>query len=68
MENNNALIRALIWGAILAAIAIGLFFLLYFVILGSSESVTRLFGSLIVPPLVLALLIGGYFIVSRSKA
>ena len=68
MENNKALIRALIWGAILAAIAVGLFFLMYFVVLGSSENVTRLFGSLLVPPLVLALLIGGYFIVSRSKA
>jgi|GEM_PF-5438290 len=64
---DNSLIKALVIGFILAAGAVGLFLLLYFVILANSETVVRLMVSLVVPPVVLGLLVAGYYILTQDE-
>lgn len=61
----DVLTRALLLGLVLAAIGIGLFFLMYYVVLANAEVSTRLFGSLLLPPIVMGLVLGGYAL-SRS--
>lgn len=64
---DNSLIKALVIGFILAAGAVGLFLFLYFVILANSETVVRLMVSLVVPPVVLGLLVAGYYILTQDE-
>ncbi|MEM9951095.1 MAG: hypothetical protein AAFV93_21720 [Chloroflexota bacterium] len=63
---DNSLVRGLIVGLFLAAGAIGLFFLLYFVVFESADAAIRLFASLCSPPIVLGVIIGGYFILTQD--
>ena len=65
MNSSPNLMKALVMGAVLAIVAVGVFLLMYFVVLGSAETITRLFVSLIVPPLLLGVLVGGYYLVSK---
>jgi hypothetical protein len=65
--DNNRLMRALMIGAVLAVGAVGLFLFIYLVVLAGSDNATRLFASLCIPPLVLALLFGGYFFFIHGK-
>jgi hypothetical protein len=48
----------------LAALAIGLFLLIY-TLLGDQPAFTRLMTALFVPPLALAVIVGGYFLARR---
>ncbi|MGB7340578.1 MAG: hypothetical protein WBC91_16900 [Phototrophicaceae bacterium] len=64
---DNSLLRGLLAGLVLAGVGIGLFFLLYFVILPETESLIRLMVSLIAPPIAMLLLVGGYFILSQDE-
>lgn len=48
----------------LAALAIALFLLIY-TLLGDQPAFTRLMTALFVPPLVLAVIVGGYFLARR---
>jgi hypothetical protein len=65
MNSSPNLMKALVMGAVLAIVAVGVFLLMYFVVLGSAETITRLFVSLIVPPLLLGVLVGGYYLFSK---
>lgn len=67
--NTRVLMWALLVGALLAAVAVGAFLLMYFVVLANAADATRLFGSLLVPPLLLALLMIAYYlrIAGRSR-
>lgn len=65
--NDNKLVSALVWGLVLAGGGVGLFLLLYFVVLAGAESATRLLASLLAPPFVMALLVGGYFILTQDE-
>ncbi len=58
--------NAVVAGGVLAALAIGMFIVLY-VILGSTglDDAHRLFVSMCAPPVVLALLVGGYALTKR---
>lgn len=64
---DNSLLRALVIGGILAGGGIGLFLLLYFVVMTNAESLVRLMTSLLIPPLIMALLVGGYFIITQDE-
>ena len=57
---------ALVLGAVLAIGGIGLFFFMYFFMLAGASAATRLFGSLLVPPLVMAVAVGGYYILMST--
>jgi ABC-type molybdate transport system permease subunit len=48
----------------LAVLAIALFLAIY-TLLGNQPAFTRLMTALFVPPLVLAVIVGGYFLVRR---
>lgn len=63
---ENPLIKALIWGAVLAVVGIGLFLLMYFVVLSGMDSLVRLMGSMCVPPAMMLLLVGGYYILTQN--
>lgn len=63
----EALTRALVLGAILAVLSIGLFFLLYYVVLANAEVSVRLFGSLLLPPVIMGVLLGGYAVFRSRK-
>lgn len=65
--NNNRLMRALVIGAVMAVGAVGLFLFLYLVVLAGADNSTKLMASLCVPPLVLALMVGGYFLFIHNK-
>ncbi len=67
IDMDNSLLRGLLAGLVLAGVGIGLFFLLYFVILPETESLIRLMVSLIAPPIAMLLLVGGYFILSQDE-
>jgi hypothetical protein len=65
--DTNRIMRALVIGAFLAVGAIGLFLFLYLVVLVGADNTTRLFASLCVPPFVLVLLVGGYFLFIHGR-
>ncbi len=60
MNDNGFLMRALMAGVVLAVAGIGAFLLMYFVVLAQAPVLSRLLGSLFVPPLLIALVVGGY--------
>lgn len=64
---ENPLLKALGVGLVLAAVGIGLFFLMYFVILNGAEPLIQLMGSLCVPPIIMLVLVGGYYLVTQGK-
>ena len=65
--DNKVLMRALVVGAILAVGAILLFLFLYLVVLAGFDNTIRLFGSLCLPPVVLLVIIGLYFVFNQGK-
>ena len=67
--NQKRLTRATIAGPVLAVIGILLFAVLW-IALGHAGVATlpRLVSSMCIPPLVLALLIGGYALISRANS
>ncbi len=64
---ENPLVKAMIWGAVLAVGGIGLFFVMYFLVLSGADSLMRLIGSLCIPPAVMLLLVGGYYILTQNS-
>lgn len=66
METNN-LSRAFMIGAVLAVAIVGLFLLMYFVVLAGQADLTRLIGSFLVPPIVLGVGLGIYYVVAGKK-
>lgn len=58
------LMRGLVLGLVLSVIGIGLFVFLYLVVFADSATATRLLASLCVPPAIMAVLIGGYVLVT----
>jgi hypothetical protein len=65
-ENSGQLTKALLSGGVLALVGVGLFLLIYFG-LGDVPDSTRLFTALLVPPMVIAVLVGGYYLVRRGQ-
>ncbi len=65
--NTGQLTKALIGGGVLALAGVGLFLLIY-IGLGDAPDSTRLFTALLVPPLVIALIVGGYYLVQKGNA
>lgn len=63
---NNRLARALIFGLVLAVGGIGIFFLLYNVVLTNAEDATRLLVSLMTPPILMGFILLGLFILTRN--
>jgi hypothetical protein len=68
MNESSNLMKALMIGALLAGAAVGLFLLMYFVVLGSADNVARLFISLLVPPLLMGVAIGAYYLFSKRTS
>lgn len=64
---NTPLARAFLIGLILAIVGVGLFLLLYFVILAGFDDAPRLFISMIAPPILMALLVGGYILLKQDE-
>lgn len=64
---NTPLARAFLIGLILAIVGVGLFLLLYFVILAGFDDALRLFISMIAPPILMALLVGGYILLKQDE-
>lgn len=64
---ENPLMKAMIYGFVLAVGGIGLFLLMYYVVLSGAESLVRLMGALCVPPAAMMLLVGGYFILTQNE-
>lgn len=65
MESNN-LMRMLVGGAILAIVGIGLFLFLYFVVFAGQPAVIQLFASMLLPPLVIGVGLGVYYLIQQS--
>lgn len=63
----NRLGKALVFGVVLAAMGIGVFFLLYYVVLGEADNATRLFASMLAPPVVMAVILLGYYVLRRES-
>lgn len=68
MNDNRFLVRALMAGALLAVLGVGIFLLMYFVVLAGTDILARLLGSLLVPPLVIAVIIGIYAIMRQGNS
>ena len=66
MESEK-LTQALIVGMLIAVSGVGLFFLIYFVLLADADNATRLFTALLVPPAVMAIGFGVYYLTKQSK-
>jgi len=65
---ENSLVRALVIGLAMAGGGIGLFLLLYFVIFAGSEALVKLLASLVIPPVVMFGLVGGYYILTQDES
>jgi hypothetical protein len=65
-ENSGQLTKALIGGGVLALVGVGLFLLIYFG-LGDMPDSTRLFTALLIPPVVIAVLVGGYYLMQKNQ-
>lgn len=63
--NGKQLLQAQGVVLLLAVGAIGLFLLIYGGMGDSTPAATRLFTALLIPPLLIVLLVGGYFLVRR---
>ena len=63
----NKLVNALTIGVVLAVAGIGLFLLMYFVVFSGMEDATRLFASLLIPPMIMGVIIGVYYFMRQSK-
>lgn len=66
MDSNN-LGSALVNGVMLAIIGIGLFLFLYFVVFANQAAVIRLFASLLLPPAIMGVVVGGIYLARQSK-
>lgn len=64
--NLQQLLRAQIGVLVLAALGIGLFLLIYFLMGDSAAPAARLFTALCVPPLVLAV-VAGFWVLARKR-
>jgi hypothetical protein len=58
----KGLMKAQLAVAALVAVAVGLFFIIYFALGDRTPAPARLISALIVPPLVIGVVIGGYFL------
>jgi membrane-anchored glycerophosphoryl diester phosphodiesterase (GDPDase) len=61
--NAKSLLKAQAAVGALVALAVGLFLLIYFALGDSTPASTRLISALIVPPLVIGVIMGGYVLV-----
>lgn len=68
MNSSPKLMKALLIGAVLAGAAVGLFLLMYFVVLGSVDSLPRLIVSMLVPPLLMGVAVAGYYLFSKRAS
>jgi hypothetical protein len=60
--NMKGLLKAQLAVAALVAVAVGLFLIIYFALGDSTPAPARLISALIVPPLVIGVIVGGYFL------
>lgn len=67
MLNSKQISRTVLGGLIVAAVAIGLFLLLWSALSGL-DSFVRLFLSVCIPPAVMAAIVGIFFIATRARA
>lgn len=61
MESNK-LAQALIIGAVVAVGGVGMFLFMFFVVLAEANSLARLLVSMLMPPLVMAIGFGAYYV------
>lgn len=64
--NRKILTRGLIAGAALAVLGIVLFFVIWSSLAGSGE-VARLFTALCIPPVLIGVIVGAYFMFFRRR-
>lgn len=64
---NPKLTTAIVAGGVLAALGVGIFVLLFFVLLSDMDNLPRLLLSMCLPPALMALVVGAYFIISANK-
>ncbi|MGJ3238360.1 MAG: hypothetical protein ACFE0Q_06610 [Anaerolineae bacterium] len=64
---GNWLSRALVMGLVMALGAVGLFLLLYFVVLANMADLLRLLVSLVAPPIVMLVLLGIYYVLTQDE-
>lgn len=65
--DTKSLLKAQAAVAVLVALAVGLFLLIYFLMGDGTPAGTRLISALIVPPLVIGIIVGGYFLVRGGR-
>lgn len=58
----RSLLKAQVAAAVLAGLGIGGFLLIYFLLGDATPAGTRLITALVVPPLIIAVVVGGYFL------
>jgi hypothetical protein len=63
---NSRLTIGLILGAVLAIVGVGLFLLLYGVVFADMADSTRLILSLLIPPAVISVIMGGIYIARQG--
>lgn len=66
METGK-IIKALVIGAVLGFGGVGLFMLMYIVILADQTPEVRLFASFFAPIIAIALIVGGYYLMVAGK-
>ncbi|XWX05391.1 hypothetical protein VZO05_07470 [Aggregatilineales bacterium SYSU G02658] len=65
--DTKSLLKAQAAVAVLVALAVGLFLLIYFLMGDGTPAGTRLISALIVPPLVIGVIVGGYFLARGGR-
>lgn len=66
METKN-IAWALVGGLVLAALGVGLFFVL-FTALAEAEPATRLFASMCIPPIIMGVIVLGFLLLRRDRS
>lgn len=61
--DTKSLLKAQTAVGALVALAVGLFLLIYFALGDGTPASTRLITALIVPPLIIAVIVGGYVLI-----
>lgn len=64
---TKALIRALVFGAVIAGGGIGLFLFMYLVVLTEQAPLLRLLGAFFTPIVVISLLVGVLFLLRKRN-
>ena len=64
---TKALIRALVFGAVIAGGGIGLFLFMYLVVLTEQAPLLRLLGAFFAPIVVISLLVGVLFLLRKRN-